>query len=293
VLHYDVPVTPDLQAGDAGWCSFPRFWISGVPSPYYGGGTCAPAYRPGAPIVLAGGEPISNVENLLKSSHADVTAQQGNTSLFWAVVTSHVAAVRLRRGYVVAARRDDRLASGWKAAIAFVSGQANPVALDSAGGVIPEAGMAPQLTRSTTRSYEPSGSAASAPCSIHSARLPDVTASWQVVATRVPTMGSAVEANVLFSCARSWYSINGSSTAPSAAILLGARRPQAVAPRLPGLKPTARPGVFTEDGGASGPILAECVGRAWLVVQGRSISTAAMLLGALHAEGTAVRATQP
>ncbi|MGO8906441.1 MAG: hypothetical protein ACLQMH_12580 [Solirubrobacteraceae bacterium] len=244
---------------------------------------------------MAGGEPISNAKNLLKSSHTPVTAQQGNINLFWAIVTPRVAAIRLRPGYVVAATRDDRLAPGWKVVIAFVSGPINPVALDSAGRVIPESptGVPPTVARATTRSYEPDSSAAPARCSIHAPRLPDVTASWQVLATRVPSLGSAVAANVLFSCARSWYSFKGSSTAPSAAILLGARHPQEVAPKLPDLKPTARPGVFTEDGGASGTILAKPVGRAWLVVQGSSISTDATLLGALHAEGTAVGSTQP
>jgi hypothetical protein len=56
-LHYDVPLTPDLEAGDAGWCSDPRFSISSIRSPYAGGGTCVPSYRPGTPILLAGSEP--------------------------------------------------------------------------------------------------------------------------------------------------------------------------------------------------------------------------------------------
>ncbi len=64
-LHYDVPLTPDLEAGHAGWCSDPRFSIPTVRSPYSGGGTCSPSYRPGTPILLAGGEPISNAKNLL------------------------------------------------------------------------------------------------------------------------------------------------------------------------------------------------------------------------------------
>ena len=131
------------------------------------------------------------------------------------------------------------------------------------------------------------------PCSIRTSPLPWVKASWQVIATRAPTLGSAVEPNVLFSCARSWYSIKGSTKAPSAAILLDARDQQRVAPALPGLQATTHPGVFSEDGGADGPLLARRVGRAWLVVQGPSISTDAMLLGALRAEGTAVGVTQP
>ena len=112
VLHYDVPVTPDLEAGHAGWCSSPRFAISSVPPPDSGAGTCSPAYRPGTPILLAGGEPISNARNLLRSSHTPVTAQQGNTNLFWAIVTSRVAAIRLRPGDVVTVRGDDAPRAG-------------------------------------------------------------------------------------------------------------------------------------------------------------------------------------
>ncbi len=289
-LHYDVPLTPDLEAGHAGWCSDPRFSISRVRSPYAGGGTCAPSYRPGTPILLAGGEPISNAENLLKSSHTPMTARQGHMELFWAIVTSRAVAVRLSPGHVIAARRDSRLPSGWKAVIAFVSGQIDPVALDSAGRVIhePPGGGLPTTTRATARPIEPGTHATSSPCSIHAPRLPNVTASWGVLATSVPTLGSSVTGNVLFSCARSWYSIKGYTEAPSAAILLGARDPRRAAPALPGLRSTGRSGVFIEDGGADGPLLATRVGRAWLVVQGPSTSIDAMLLGALRAEGTAV-----
>jgi len=93
---------------------------------------------------------------------------------------------------------------------------------------------------------------------------------------------------VLFSCARSWYSIKGYTEAASAAILLDAQHPHHVAPALPGLTPTGNPGIFAEDGGADGPLLARRAGRAWLVVQGPSTSIDALLLDALHAEGTAV-----
>jgi hypothetical protein len=290
LLHYDVPVTPDLEAGKAGWCSDPRFAISGVPSPHVGGGTCAPPYRPNAPILLAGEEPISNAKGLLESSHTPLTDAQGNTNLFWAIVASRVAAVRLRAGYVVAARRDDRLAPGWSAVVAFVSGPLDPVALDSAGRVIaePAIGSPSTLGPTTTRRYGASSSPTSSPCSIRAPHLPEVSASWGVLAEHVPDLGSAVAANTLFSCARSWYSVKGSTEAPSAAILVSAQQPQRPAPTPPGLRPTTRPGIFAEDGGGSGPLLAKRVGRAWLLVQGPSLSTDAILLSALHAEGAAV-----
>jgi hypothetical protein len=293
VLHYNVPVTPDLEAGEAGWCSDPRFSIPGSHSPDSGGGTCSPAYRPGSPIVLAGAEPVSNADDLLRSSHTPVTARQGQTNLFWAIVTSDVAAVRLGPGHVVTARDDGRLAVGWKAVIAFVSGQVDPVALDTAGRTIPTPrGSVAQLARASSRPVKPGGDTASSQCAIHTPHLPSVTASWGVFATRVPTLGSSVTANVLFSCARTWYSIKGSTEAPSAAVLLSAQNPHAPAPALPGLRSTARPGTFIEDGGAAGPLLARRVGRAWLVVQGPSSTIDTMLLSALHAEGPAVSPTK-
>jgi hypothetical protein len=289
ILHYDVPVTPDIEPGHAGWCSYPRFSIAGIRGPYSGGGTCSPAYAPGTPMLLAGGEPLSNNGDLLGSAHRPLTAAQGNTNLFWAIVTRRVAAIRLQRGLTVTARRDPRLQLGWKAVITFVSGQIDPVALDRHARVIHEPSIAPQLTRTSARAYDAHAAGTSPPCSIHASPLPWVTASWQVVATRAPALGRAVEPNVLFSCARSWYSIVGSSAAVSAAILLSAREPRGTAPALPGLTPTGRPGVFTEDGGASGPILAKRVRNTWLLVQGPSLAMDGQLLDALHAEGSAVR----
>jgi hypothetical protein len=293
ILRYDVPVTPDIEAGHAGWCSYPRFWIAGIAGPYSGGGTCSPAYTPGTPILLAGGEPLSNNRDLLRSAGRPLTAAQGNVNLFWAIVARQVAAIRLQRGLTVTARRDPRLQPGWKAVITFVSGQIDPVALDRHARVIHEKGTTAQLARTSTRAYDPSAAGTAAPCSIHASPLPWVTASWQVVATRAPALGRAVERNVLFSCARSWYSIKGSSGALSAAILLSAGEPRRTAPALPGLTPTGRPGVFTEDGGAGGTIIAKRMRNAWLLVQGPSLALDAQLLDALHAEGSAIALGRP
>jgi len=288
MLHYDVPVTPDIEAGHAGWCSFPRFSIAGIPPPLSGGGTCSPAYPPGTPILLAGGEPLSNTRNLLGSAHRPLTTAQGNQELFWAVVNQTVAAVRLQTRLTVTATRDARLPPGWKAVVTFVSGQIDPVALDSSGRVMREAGTIRQLIQAASRAYDPRRAGGATPCAIRASPLAWVTASWQVVATRVPALGSAVEPNVLFSCARSWYSVRGSSAAASAAILLSARQPRGTAPQLPGLTPTARRGVFAEDGGAGAPIIAKRVGHAWLIVQGPSPVADMALRGALHVQGSAL-----
>ena len=267
----------------------PALLITGVRSPYSGGGTCAPSYRPGTPILLAGGEPDQQRAEPLEVLAHPGDGAQDHTNLFWAIVTSRVAAVRLSPRHIVSARRDDRRPAGWKAVIAFVSGQTDPVALDSTGHVIrePPGGALPTTARVATRTVEAGSRATSSPCSIDAPRLLDVTASW-AVSTRVPRLGSSVTANALFSCARSWYSIKGYTEAPSAAILLGARDPHGAAPALPGLKPTVQPGIFLEDGGADGPLLARRIGHAWLVVQGPSTSIDAMLLGALRIGGTAV-----
>ena len=47
-LRYDIPLTPDLEPGDAGWCSYPIFAITGSIEDA-GAGTCSPAVPPGAP----------------------------------------------------------------------------------------------------------------------------------------------------------------------------------------------------------------------------------------------------
>jgi hypothetical protein len=107
LLRYDIPVTPHLEPGNAGWCSEPRFSIKGAAS-VIGGETCSPAYQPGAPALLAGGEPISNASELFREARQPLNERQGQMILFWMVVSPRVAAVRLR-GEVVASRADPRL----------------------------------------------------------------------------------------------------------------------------------------------------------------------------------------
>ena len=290
LLGYDIPITPDLEPGHAGWCSYPVFSVRNGATDATGGGTCSPAGPPGAPVILGGGEPISNERDLLRRARHTLGERQGQITLFWMVVSSRVAAVRLGPGDVVRSRPDPRLPAGWRAVVAFVPGQTlslEPIPLDSAGRPIVQRDTAARHPSSRSgevaavRSYAPGASALS-PCSIRPTRLPGVTAQWGLVATSAPRLKSAVASNVLFSCARSWFSIKGQSQAPSAAILLNARDPRRPAPPPPGLRPTGQPGVFRN---VSAHIVAKRVGRAWLIVQGNSVPLSTLLLSTLRVGG--------
>ena len=293
LLRYDVPLTPDLEPGDAGWCSFPIFAITGTIDSA-GGGTCSPAVPPGAPVILGGTEPISDEQALLRRADRRLSGSQGQLNLVWMVVSSQVAAVRIDANEVVTARRDPRLPRDWRAVIAFTSvppSQIRPLPLDRYGHAIAAPGATSSRVIpgtggvSSVRTYLP-GSGSPALCSITRVRLVGVTAQWEVVATTTPALGSAVVPTTLFSCARSWFAIKGQSHAPSAAVLLDAQDPRRLAPPLPGLTPTRQPGVFSEP---SAEIFAKRVGLGWLVVQSQSASLGRMLLGAIRIGGSAIR----
>jgi len=291
-LRYDIPLTPDLEPGHAGWCSYPLFSITGSIDDA-GAGTCSPAAAPGAGVILGGGEPVSNEQALLRQSGHALHGADRHLSLVWMVVSSRVAAVRIGGRQVITPRADPRLPSGWRAVVAFTSmplGQIRPVALDARGNPIPASGAVPgQLVGasggvSPSRSYVP-GSHEPAPCVVAKVRLAGVIGQWEVVATRTPARGAAVADGTLLSCARSWFSISGHPDAPSAAFLLNARAPRRRAPAPPGLTPTNQPGVFTVP---SAEILAKRVGVGWLIVQSRSLTLAWKLLDAIRVDGTAV-----
>lgn len=293
LLRYDIPITPDLEPGDAGWCSSPIFSIRNGVTDAAGGDTCSPAAPAGAPVILGGGEPISNERDFLRQAGRTLNAHQGQLNLFWMVVSSQVAAVRLRPGEVVTSRADPRLPAGWRAVVAFVRGVSptfpQPVALDRAGRPIIQRDTAlsrvsPGGAAAATRAYDPGGTAPS-PCAIHAAHLPSVTAQWEVVATKAPALGSAVAPNALFSCARSWFSIKGQSQAPSAAILLNAQDPRRPAARPPGLTPTDQPGIFSNP---SAELVGKRIGQAWLVVQDGSVTQSKMLLSTLRVGGSSL-----
>ena len=291
-LRYDIPLTPDLEPGNAGWCSYPVFAITGRIDGA-GAGTCSPAVPQGAPVILGGAEPISNEQALLGPAASRMRASQRQLKLIWMVVSSQVAAVRIDASETVASREDARLPRAWRAVVAFTAvplDRIQPVPLDhsrhaiaaegaSSSRVIPGSGGISQV-----RSYVP-GSAGRAPCSIGRVRMVGVRGQWEVVATTTPALGSAVMSGSLFSCARSWFSIKGQSVAPSAAVLLNAQDPRRPAPPQPGLTPTGQPGVFSDR---SAEIVAKRVGPGWLVVQSQSATLARRLLGAIRVGGSAI-----
>ncbi|MGI8413450.1 MAG: hypothetical protein ACR2LV_08840 [Solirubrobacteraceae bacterium] len=77
-VRYAIPVTPDLEAGDAGWCSYPAFFLLRSAQPLPGaGGECGPA-SPGSLTIIAGGEPLTNVFSELATEwRAVVTFTRG------------------------------------------------------------------------------------------------------------------------------------------------------------------------------------------------------------------------
>jgi hypothetical protein len=261
-------VIPDLEPGDVGWCSYPRFWYprgSHRTTAIGQGGTCAPALTGDPPVILGGG---------------------GN-SLFWAIVSPQVAGVRVGPHEVIRPRSSPRLPNGWRAVVTFSAAfnpSSNPpktplpelIPLDRSGHPISQGSvrsLAGVPLRSVDPNHPPNG-----PCALHGANLAGVTRQWEVAVTSLPHFGSSVANDALFACAHSWYLFRPNAPAVSAAILLNARYPEQPAPPLPDLHTTATAGLFTEDGGSSGDITARRMGRAWLVVQGGTPRTRANLL---------------
>jgi hypothetical protein len=282
-LHYDIPVTPDLEPGNVGWCSYPRFSLTasspppGVPAELPSSGTCGLAAVGDTPLILGGGE----------------------EGLFWMIVSSRVAALRLGTGTVIQSRTDARLPYGWRAVVTFTpafnrrtrpldrsSALPYPTPLDARGRPIPLGTFQPPPpvpVKTIDPSHPPARS-----CAIRAVALPGLRRQWEVIATGIPARRSSVDTGALFSCARSWYLFDERSPALSAALLLNAREPRLRAPALPGLTPTSPSGFFAEGGGSAGDITARRLGPAWLVVQGGTPPQRTLLLRILRLEGSPV-----
>jgi hypothetical protein len=297
-LRYAIPVTPDLEAGDTGWCAYPAFELAGshkLLSP--GAGACAPA-SVGSVAIVGGGEPLTNVLDSLPSARAarPTGALPSNARLDqalrhaaflnWVVVSDRVAAVKLGATSFVPLP-DPELAAGWRAVAVFTRGPASGFRLfDRHGQAINQHGSQPVSPVPVT-TVNPSR-LPPAVCALGPSTLAGLGTEWEVVANAAPSRGPVVDPVVLFSCARAWYAFPRSHAVYSAAILLDAQNPARRAPALPGLTPSIRPGDYEEAAGTAGQTTARRIGNAWLLVQGPRQLLREALLHNISAAGTAI-----
>jgi hypothetical protein len=299
-LRYSVPVFPDLEAGDAGWCSSAWVTLAGAPTPLPGGpGACAPGAA-GSVVIIAGGEPLTNVFGYLpgarppatkpgapsraRATQALLQALQDDVFLNWFVVSDRVAAIRIN-GTTFVPRPDQNLAPSWRAVVAFTRGSPTSIEyvqrdgrpISTLGG---PAGQGAQPVTTVDPRHLPA-----ALCALGAAHLPALGSEWEVIANSTPAPGSAAESGVLFSCARAWYAFPRSHAVYSAAILLNAQNPKERAPQLPGLTPDPRTGDFEEGVNDSAEITARRIANAWLVVQGPNQKQRQALLHNITASG--------
>ena len=303
-LRYSVPVFPDLEAGDAGWCSSVVVTLAGASAPLpVGGGACGPAIS-GAPAIVAGGEPLANVLTYLQSTDQTATkpgrarsrteivqsmqqTMQHDVFLNWFVVSDRVAAIKIN-GTTFIPRHDQDLAANWSGVVTFTRGiRTTIVYLQHDGRPISPLAGQPAVPVQPTTNVDPRHLPAGV-CALGGAHVPGLASEWEVVAKTVPTPSSVVGSGVLFSCARAWYAFPRSHAVYSAAILLNAQNFADRAPQLPGLTPGTRPGDFEEAAHDSAEITARRIDNAWLVIQGPSQQQREALLHNISASGSAL-----
>jgi hypothetical protein len=298
-LRYAIPVTPDLEAGDTGWCAGTEFTLPEARTPVIGGGSaCAPASAHAVTIV-AGGGPLTNVlsslPGLRQRQASGGRSPRGNsqrairqTVLINSFVVSDQVA-RITVGNVsFLPRPDPELAPDWRAVVIFTRG---PLAkfelIDRHGRAVTQAGAQASVPPVPVTTVNPRHRPA-AVCSLGASDLPGVASQWEVVADRAPTRGPTAPPDALFSCARAWYAFPSTHAVYSAAVLLDAQNPARTAPNLPGLTPSTHSGDYEEASSAGGQITARRVGNAWLLFQGPDRRQRTALLNTINVAGTAI-----
>lgn len=288
-LRYAVPVTPDLEAGDAGWCTYPVFSLPRSAKLLGGGGACAPASA-GSVTIVAGGSALTNILNgplgprtMRQAAGLNYFMRQAAWLNFF-VVSDRVASIKLGAASFVPAA-DPELAPGWRAIVTFTRGLTTaPMRfLDRHGRSINQNQGQPVESVPVT-TVNP-GRLPRAVCALGSSDLPGLGSAWEVVANSAPSRGARVAPDVLFSCARAWYAFPRAHAVYSAAILLNAQHPARRAPNLPGLTPSIRPGDYEEAARTAGHITAHRIGNAWLLVQGPDEQLRSALLHNISATG--------
>lgn len=249
---YAVSITPDLRAGQVGWCTSTVFTVGGRPSVAEMG--CGPAATKGSPFVSAGG--VSGSEGVLQ----------------YAVVTSRVTVVVLGDGRRVIPRADQALPNGWRAAVSPTPMQPRPrpYAPPSYEDVnhkpiaVSERGFAVRFS-----SQPPARTGSRNECRIGDA------AGYESLQPRVATpqpQPKALENAAFASCARTIFRRGGRNTFHRrttliAAILLDAQDPAARAAELP----------------RSPNLTSRRLARGWLVVSGGTQAARLSLLDQLRA----------
>ena len=298
-LRYAIPVTPDLEAGDTGWCSSDEFTLPAARTRLIGGGSaCAPA-SPDAVTIVAGGGALTNVLSSLpgldqtratggRPSIANIQSAMRQTVMINSfVVTDQVARIRVGKVSFVP-RPDPALAPDWRAVAFFTRGPLGKFELiDRDGRPIVQTGRQVSVPTVAVTTVNPRH-LPPAVCSVGASDLPRVASQWEVVADRAPTRGRRVPPDALFSCARAWYAFPSAHAVYSAAILLDAQNPARSAPNLPGLTPSLHPGDYEEASSAGGQITARRVGNAWLLVQGPDQRRRIAILNNINVGGTAI-----
>jgi hypothetical protein len=298
-LRYAIAVTPDLEAGNTGWCSSTRFTLPAARTRLIGGGSaCAPASAHAVTIV-AGGAALTNVLSSLPGLHqpqangghpssANIQRAMRQSVLINSfVVNDQVARIRVGNSSF-SPRPDPELAPNWRAVVFFTRGPLEKFELvNRQGRAIDQTGTQASVPTVPVTTVNPRHLPVAA-CSLGASDLPRVGRQWEVLAARAPARGRNAPPAALFSCARAWYAFPSTHAVYSAAILLGAN-PARTAPNLPGLTPGTHPGEFEEAVSSGGEITAKRSGNAWLLVQGPNQRQRTALLNNINVAGTAIQ----
>jgi hypothetical protein len=252
--HYEITITPSLEAGTIGWCTSIHF--RDVPKGgEFGGGGC-PTGTPaiGSPLFAADGS--------------------RGPGLWYVLAAPQVAAVRVANGPTVLTRADPRLPYGFRAAVfelsekAFSSGAPRVIALDGSGRAIPGSSYE-EPPREQARYWQSPQRQPQGRCPLTARPGSGVRAGLGTVLTAiVPDPG--IIGHAFLSCVAVGFRLHGAWF--TAAVLLDAKHPGAPPVALPDMRAVpGAPGVldrssaFLREG-----ITAQRAGDAWLVVQGQT-----------------------
>ncbi len=273
--HYEITITPSLEAGTIGWCTSIHF--RDVPrGGEFGGGGC-PTGTPaiGSPLFAADGA--------------------RGPGLWYVLTAPQVAAVSVANGPTILTRADARLPYGFRAAVfelsakAFSSGAPRVTALDGTGRAIPGSSYE-EPPREQARYWQSPQREPQGRCRLTARPDSGVHAGLGTILTAIiPDPG--IIGHAFLSCVAVGFRLHGVWL--TAAVLLDAAHPGGPPAALPDMRPLAgAPGVvdrssaFLREG-----ITARRAGDAWLVVQGQaSVSQRLQGLRALRVGAIDLRA---